>query len=354
MERLRRQLPSLSLLQRIVIANTVIIVIGAIGGTLLTAHLASRVGAVGLILAFAGAGILFSFAVNYALVSAALRPLYTLRDRASAIAAGAGAIQPVVAPDADRDVQELGQALATLVQQLESRNRELEALSQRILDTEEAECRRVARTLHDDTSQYLSMLIVQLERLEQRLPPEEEPVYSQIVRSREMAQQILQELRTLIHGLRPTLLDDLGLVPAIRWYGRTMLEDAGLAVTYALPAETPTLTEQQSAALFRIIQEAMNNIVHHAGARRARITLDAAGGEICLVVADDGVGFDPETIGRRLGLLGMIERAALLGGHLDLDTAPGQGTRIRVRAPVAGAAAAACEEATRYRSGRES
>lgn len=353
MEPPRRQLPCLSLLQRIVIANTAIIVIGAIGGTLLTAHLASRVGAVGLILAFAGAGILFSFVVNYILVSAALRPLYTLRDRASAIAAGRGSIQPVVAPNADRDVQELGQALATLVQELERRNQELGALSQRILNAQEAECRRVARTLHDDTSQYLSMLIVQLERLEQRLPPEAKPIQAQIVRSRQMAQQILQELRTLIHGLRPTVLDDLGLVSAIRWYGRTMLEDAGVAVSYALLDETSALTDQQSEALFRITQEAMNNIVHHAGAPRATITLDAGNGGICLVIADDGAGFDPEKIGSRLGLLGMIERAALLGGHLDLDTAPGKGTRIRVWAPVSAGSVATSEEAEDVRRGKE-
>jgi two-component system, NarL family, sensor histidine kinase UhpB len=335
MQQLRRRLPCLSLLQRIVIANTAIIVAGAIGGTLLTAHLASRVGALGLILAFAGAGVLLSFAVNWLLVRAALRPLYRLRDRASAIAAGTGSIRPEVAPGADRDVQELGQALAALVEQLESRNRELEALSRRVIDIQEAECRRVARSLHDDTSQYLSMLIVQLERLQGQLPPEAEPLQTHIASSRRMAQQILQDVRNIIHGLRPTVLDDLGLVPAIRWYGRTMLEPAGVAVTYTLPEAMPALTEQQSEALFRIVQEAMNNIVHHAGARRATVTLTVDDTGLCLVVADDGTGFDPAQIGsRRLGLLGMVERAALLGGQLDLDTAPGKGTRITVWVPA--------------------
>lgn len=335
MHQLRRRLPCLSLSQRIVIANTAIIVTGAVAGTLLTAHLASRVGALGLILAFAGAGVLLSFAVNWLLVRAALRPLYELRDRASAIAAGTASIRPEVAPDADRDVQELGQALAALVEQLESRNRELEALSRRVIDTQETECRRVARSLHDETSQYLSMLIVQLERLQGQLPPEAEALQTQIGSSRRMAQQILQDVRNIIHGLRPTVLDDLGLVPAIRWYGRTLLEPAGVATTYSLPEVMPALTEQQSEALFRITQEAMNNIVHHAGARRATITLEANDTGICLVVADDGAGFDPAQIGsRRLGLLGMVERAALLGGQLDLDTAPGKGTRITVRVPT--------------------
>lgn len=326
-----QRLPNLSLLQRIVIANTVIIVVGAIGGTVLTVHLANVVGQLSLILAFVAVGVLISFFSNYILVRAALDPLYRLRDRAGAVAAGQGDVRPDVAPGADRDVRQLAQALVALVEQLESRNRELQALSQRIISAQEAERKRIARSLHDDTSQYLSMLIVELERLEGRLPPEADQWRSQLVSCRESAQQILQELRKIIYGLRPTVLDDLGLVPAIRWYGRLMLEEAGIRANFSLPDENPCLTDQQGEALFRIAQEAISNIVQHAGACQATIDLQTGDGTVCLLVADDGCGFDPATIGKqRLGLLGMEERAALIQAGFDLESAPRRGTRVRV------------------------
>lgn len=329
---LRQKLPSLSLLQRIVIANTVIIVAGAIGGTLLTVHLVNVVGELSLILLFVAVGVLLSFFSNYLLVRAALEPLYQLRDRAGAVAAGERSVRPDVALDADRDVRQLAAALGALVQQLESRNHELQALSQRVISAQELERKRIARSLHDDTSQYLSMLIVQLERVEQRLPLEPDELQVQLASCRELAQRILQELRKIIYGLRPTVLDDLGLVPAIRWYGRLLLEEAGVRATFNLPEENPCLTDQQGEALFRIAQEAITNIVQHAGACRATIDLKAGNGEVYLSVADDGRGFDPAMIGEhRLGLLGMEERAALIQGDFELDTVPGRGTRVQVR-----------------------
>lgn len=328
---LRQKLPSLSLLQRIVIANTVIIVAGAIGGTLLTVHLVNVVGQVSLIVLFVAVGVLISFVSNYLLVRAALDPLYHLRDRAGAVAAGERSVRPDVAAGADRDVRQLADALSALVQQLESRNSELQALSQRVITAQEAERKRIARSLHDDTSQYLSMLIVQLERLEQRLPPAADEWRGQLASCRQTAQQMLGELRKIIYGLRPTVLDDLGLVPAIRWYARLMLEEAGVRATFDLPDENPSLTDRQSAALFRIAQEAINNIVQHAGARQATITLRSELGQVCLLVADDGRGFDRATIGeQRLGLLGMEERAALVQADFVLDAAPGRGTRVQV------------------------
>jgi len=167
------------------------------------------------------------------------------------------------------------------------------------------------------------------------LPPEAGEWRPQLVSCRQSAQQILQELRKIIYGLRPTVLDDLGLVPAIRWYGRLMLEEAGVRPIFHLPDENPSLTDEQGEALFRIAQEAINNIVQHAGACQATIELKSENGYVCLLVADDGFGFDPATTGKqRLGLLGMEEWAALIQGGYNLDTAPGQGTRVQVRLPT--------------------
>ncbi len=330
----RQRLPSLSLLQRIVIANTVIIVAGAVGGTLVTVQLVNRIGELSLILAFVAVGVLISFIINWLLVRAALRPLYQLRDRAGIVARGGAAVPPDVAPDADRDVRQLAQALDALVRQLEKRNHELQALSQRIIYAQEAERKRIARGLHDDTSQYLSMLIVQLERLEQRLPMETDILQGQLAACREMAQRTLAEFRKIIHGLRPTILDDLGLVPAIRWYGRSLLGEAGIQVSFNLPAERPRLTNQQNETLFRIAQEAITNIAQHAGSCQATINLVLEEGTVCLEISDNGRGFDPQNAGEnRLGIVGMGERAALIQAQFAVDSVPGRGTRVRVRVP---------------------
>ena len=333
--KLRQWLLSISLLQRIVIANTVIIVTGAIAGTLLAVHLANQVGELSLILLFVSVGVLLSFVINWLLVRAALVPFHQLRDKAGQVVRGGATVRPESLVDADRDVRQLADALSQLVQELEKRNNELQALSQQIINAQEEERRRIARSLHDDTNQNLSMLIVRLERMEQRPPASADDLHIELAACREIAQQILRELRNIIYGLRPTILDDLGLVPAMRWYGRLILEEAGVRPHFDLPDENPALTDQQSEALFRITQEAVTNIVHHAGLCQATISLSQQNGDLVLMVADDGCGFDPGSVSEhRLGILGMAERTALIQGSFDLDSTPGLGTQIQVRIPL--------------------
>jgi two-component system sensor histidine kinase UhpB len=235
----------------------------------------------------------------------------------------------------------LARSIDSLVHQLEERNRELRALSERAINAQEDERKRIALSLHDDTGQALSMLIIHLEQLQKGLPPELSELHVRLEAAHQLAARTLIELRKIISGLRPTVLDDLGLVPAIRWYARAHLEEAGVRVEVMADEESLPLTAQLNATLFRIAQEAVNNILRHAGAGTARISLCRSGNEMRLQVEDDGRGFDLRQIQgeairlQRLGLLGIQERAELVGGKVTVNSIPGKGTQVLVSVPVA-------------------
>jgi two-component system sensor histidine kinase UhpB len=208
----------------------------------------------------------------------------------------------------------------------------LRALSERSINAQEEERREIALTLHDETGQALSMLIIHLEQLENQIPATEEAIRSRLKSARQLAKQSLADLRKIVYGLRPTILDDLGLVPAIRWYARTNLEESGILAEYWLKGDRTACTGQ--ITLFRIAQEAINNIVRHSQAKSARIVLERNEREIRLEIEDDGQGFDVAIAeqalqSQRLGLLGIQERAELVGGKVKLDS-------ILAKAPSSG------------------
>lgn len=339
--RLRRRLASLSMFQRIVIGNTLIIVLGAIGGTLLTRRLADRAAAEGLILLFALSGTTLTILTNGLIVRAALQPLQELRRLVLEERTYRGAIDDRLFAGADPETRQLAQALSSLVEQLQVRNRQLRALSQRAISAQEEERRRIARSLHDDTGQTLSTLIITLERLEKRLPSDWQTLAERLASARRLAQQSLQELREIIYGLRPTILDDLGLGPAIRWYARSNLEEAGVRVQFELPDGPLALPARHKITLFRIAQEAVNNVLRHAQASTVNICLHQDERLVYLSVEDDGRGFDVSRVRgealrlQHLGLLGIQERADLTGGEVTVDSAPGRGTRLAVCLPLA-------------------
>jgi two-component system sensor histidine kinase UhpB len=143
----------------------------------------------------------------------------------------------------------------------------------------------------------------------------------------------------LIFDLRPTMLDHLGLVPALRWFAKSRLDPHGVRVSVNGNSQPKRLPAEVETVLFRVVQEAINNIARHAAARRVDIYLYCDDEQIAVDVEDDGVGFDllelsasPDTQ-RGLGLLGMQERVELLGGDLEISTSPGNGTRLHIRVP---------------------
>ena len=336
---LQMRLSRLSLFRRIVIGNAIIIVFGAVIGTLITRHLAQQAADWWLISLFAAGGIALSLFINFWIVGAALNPLRDLGRLAKRLQSGDPTVE---LKNPDPYTTRMAETLRSLFLQLEERNRELEALSERAIDAQEEERRAIAQSLHDDTGQALSMLIIHLDRIDERIQPGQKELKKQVVDARELASNSLTELRRILSGLRPAILDDLGLVPAIRWYARTNLEKIGVNVVVKAPGTPLTLSPAITTTLFRIVQEAVNNIVRHAGASSVTVVLQLSEGIVQLRVEDDGRGFDPNHASRdavelqRLGLLGIRERAELLGGKIQIESAPEKGTRLQVSIPLGG------------------
>ncbi|MEJ2265060.1 MAG: sensor histidine kinase [Anaerolineales bacterium] len=338
--RTRQRLLRLSITYRIAIGNTIIIAIGAVGGTLLTRHLANAAADLWLILLFLFIGTLLSVLTNFMIITSALRPLRELGQLVLRVQAGQSGIDPQLLQDTDPDISHLASAIDSLVNQLEERNLQLRALSERAINAQEEERRRIALSLHDDTGQALSMLIIHLEQLQDRLPKEMGDLRSRLDSAHELATRTLTELRKIVSGLRPTILDDLGLIPAMRWYARSNLEEAGVRVEVNASDEEMPLSPQLNSTLFRIAQEAVNNILRHAQANSVMITLRRNGEGVRLGIEDDGKGFDIFMIQeqairlQRLGLLGIQERAEMVGGQVSVNSAPGKGTQIEVYVPL--------------------
>ncbi|MFL7868862.1 MAG: ATP-binding protein [Anaerolineales bacterium] len=333
----RMRLSRLSLFQRIVIGNAIIIVFGAVIGTLVTRHLAQQAADWWLITLFAAGGVTLSLLINFWIVAAALNPLRDLGRLAKRLQSGDPAIE---LKNPDPYTNRMAETLRSLFLQLEERNRELQALSERAINAQEEERRAIAQSLHDDTGQALSMLIIHLDRIDEQIQPRQKELKKQVADARALATTSLTELRRILSGLRPAILDDLGLVPAIRWYARTSLEGIGVNVTVKAPSTPLELSPAITTTLFRIVQEAVNNIVRHAGARSVTIVLQLNRGSVNLHVEDDGRGFDPSHASRdavelqKLGLLGIRERAELLGGEVQIESAPEKGTHLQVSIPL--------------------
>ncbi len=213
----------------------------------------------------------------------------------------------------------------------------LERLSRRLLDAQEAERRRVARELHDEIGQVLTAVMLSVQAVKRHVAPAGLP---RLEESIEIVNKAIQQVRDLSLDLRPSLLDDLGLVAALRWCADRQARRGGFAVRTtadALPAPLPPDVE---TVCFRVAQEALTNVARHSQARQVEVTLSAAAGELHLAIADDGVGFDPAAAqaaaaaGRGLGLLGMRERVHLAGGRLELVSGPDRGTEVHAWLPL--------------------
>jgi two-component system sensor histidine kinase UhpB len=229
---------------------------------------------------------------------------------------------------------------AQLYQEVSSREQARGELLQRLINAQEEERRRVARDLHDDIGQLITALIMSAARAEEAMPPQMSQEREKLARARSMAEQALGDLRRLILELRPEVLDDLGLLPAIRWYVKDRLQSLDIKTQVQFQGFAHRPPRQIELLLFRVIQEAITNIARHAQARTARIRLEATASAIKVLVEDDGKGFEAQkALGREeadvgaWGLRGMRERLALIGGSLHIDSQPGKGTRISMEIP---------------------
>ncbi len=209
----------------------------------------------------------------------------------------------------------------------------------KVIAAQEAERKRIARELHDQTSQALAALAVAVETAAAQAEAGED-VSGSLARMKALAVDTLEEVHRMIFDLRPTLLDDLGLIAALRWYVETRLGEVGIRVRLEVGGEERRLAPQIETALYRVVQEAINNVVNHSGAQSCTITLVLRADSLSLTIMDDGWGFDMAELARSgdpkrgLGLMGMKERIELLRGTFAVYSGLGSGTRITVEVPL--------------------
>jgi signal transduction histidine kinase len=221
---------------------------------------------------------------------------------------------------------------AALRERLMAHQDRLRALADGILRAREQEARRIAHELHDEAGQLLAALHITLDDLTAQVPAHD----TSFRRLRAVLDRVEAQLRRLARELRPTILDDLGLAPALEWLAQGLGERRDVAVTIHAPEHR--LAPEIETTLYRIVQEALTNAVRHGRPRRIAVDVREEGPHIRAVVRDDGHGFDVAAAWARrgdrgLGLIGMRERAEALGGTLEIRSMPGQGTELCVMIP---------------------
>jgi signal transduction histidine kinase len=210
--------------------------------------------------------------------------------------------------------------------------RELQDLSKRLVDTEERERRSISRELHDEVGQSLSALLMDVQSLA-TMPDEKGILRPAIENIKRLAETAVNEVRNMALLLRPSMLDDLGLVPAVEWQAREVSKRTGMLIETVDENVPDDLPEDHKVCMYRIVQEALNNCAKHAQAKKGRVVVRQAANHLQVIVEDDGKGFDASRV-RGLGLLGMNERVTQLGGMLEIKSVPGRGTRVSADLPL--------------------
>jgi signal transduction histidine kinase len=226
---------------------------------------------------------------------------------------------------------------ARLYKELWGKEMAAQHLLGKLISAHEDERARIARELHDDAGQRLTALLLHLAGLEAMLPAGAEEAKRRLEELQALTASIVEEVRRLMRDLRPSLLDDLGLVPAISSFAETQLKHSGVKFTIDVQGVKKKLAPPVETALFRIFQEAITNIARHSVAKNAHIELWFKDSLVAARITDDGRGFDPvtsHTTWQTFGLLGIEERVAILEGTLQIVSQEGQGTQIHLEIPL--------------------
>lgn len=264
--------------------------------------------------------------VNFVLIRRTIGPLGRLMEltrRVDPLKPG----QRVVLEGRSSEATELAQGFNDMLGRLES---EREESTRRALAAQESERLRVAQELHDEIGQGLTAALLQLGATLRRAPRD---IREQLEEAQETVRSNLDEVRRIAGGLRPDALDDLGLVSALSDFSGRLADQADLPISRSFARELPELSYEQELVVYRVAQEALTNVVRHAGARRAELSLARSPDQITLRVADDGHGVGgAATLGG--GIRGMYERALLIDAELTVEPRPGGGTEVKLEVPV--------------------
>lgn len=344
---------SISVFYKVLIANSAIVLLGALAGTAITFRVASShpPAALDVPLAaiFAIVGLALTGGLNALLLRAALSPLKRVQEVARRVRQGDLSVRVELSPLADAEIGQLAATLNQILDEVQRYEEQMRALSGRVIYAQEEERQRIARELHDDTGQLLTLLLIRLKLLESQ--PGAEALEGQIVELRGLVSGAIERVRQLALNLRPPSLDQLGLLPALRSLVSTYTTNTHIAVKLELAREPVRLSPERTIAVYRIAQEALTNIAKHAGAHTVLMTVQVVGEMLELQVKDDGSGFDPVALARQahratgggahveaggpgVGLFGMEERARLAGGTLRIQSSVGHGTSVHLAVPM--------------------
>lgn len=328
----------LPLLYKILIANSIIVGLGAGVGTMAVAawlRLDPHRSTVTLVCLLGISGAVLSIAVNLLILRVALAPLRELERTARQVEAGDFSARARTSVLADRDFTRLTRVTNQMLDRVRRYHSRIQRLAARALRAGEEERKRISWELHDDAAQRLATLMVRLRTVLREVDDPE--VARKLEGFREELRDTLESIRGYARGLRPPALDDLGVVHAIEGLAR-QAADRGVHVAFEAHEVPPDLGEDLELALYRMVQEALTNVVKHSGATRAQVEIGTEGDAVRVVVRDEGRGFEVEReqdSGSGLGLFGLRERAEYVGGSVDIVSGVGHGTTVIIDVPLA-------------------
>ena len=204
----------------------------------------------------------------------------------------------------------------------------------RLVSAQEEERRNISRELHDEVGQSLSALLMEAGNAAANVPADAVHVRQHVDSIKKLAEASVNIIRNMTLLLRPSMLDDFGLVPALEWQAREVSKRTGIRVQVAAADSAGELPDALKTCIYRVVQEALHNCARHAQARTVRVVVSQEDSRIVLSVEDDGRGFDARRV-RGLGLVGMEERVRHLGGAFNINSSPGAGTRLKIELPLA-------------------
>lgn len=325
---------------KVLFANALVVVSGALVGTYLTVSFLERnpsVSRAALVLGFATIGVVVSVILNYWILRAAFEPLGNLERVADAVRRGDYSARAEPSRFCDPQLERFGQSLNRALDVIEQDREQIRLLADRVIDAQEAERKRIARELHDDTAQLLFAQLLRVSALSSSPHPEVRETAAQLG---EMMSEAMESVRRLGHELRPPALDDLGLRDALEDLANRMSEQMGIPVSFSTSEFRKRVAPAVELVLYRVAQEALTNTWKHARASEVRGSISRDESGVRLVIEDNGVGFNatsPSSSDGRgigMGLFGMAERVELVGGTLTIDGARHPGTRVEAYIPL--------------------
>jgi signal transduction histidine kinase len=226
-----------------------------------------------------------------------------------------------------------------LLQQSDSLQEDLRRLSRQLLSAQEDERKKISRELHDVIAQTLTGINVRLATLKKDAALDTRDIERNIARTQQLVQESVDIVHRFARELRPTVLDDLGLIPALHTFMKSFKERTGIQVSLSAFATVEQVSDDKRTVLYRVAQEALTNVARHAHASQAEVKIQKLDGAICMKIKDNGKGFHQEGLSRnkkskRLGLLGMRERLEMVGGNFTVASALGKGTTVLAQIPL--------------------